>query len=66
MAQMRLFEKESEEMSLAEARAAYDHAVRNLSFVDIEAIEAHPHACDSDSAHRALCKRLVRRIRALE
>ena len=63
---MQLFEKDPEEMTLEEARAAFDHAIRNLSFRDVCTIEDYPQACEPDEPHRALCKRLARRIRELE
>ena len=66
MAQMRLFEKEPEEMTLDEANKAFDHVVRNLSFEQLHAIEQNPEPRDGDSAHTIVCKSLARRIRALE
>lgn len=65
--QMRLFEKEPEEMTLEEAKAAYDHLLRNMSPEQQQgAIECDPQPRESDSGFIAIRKRVFRRIRALE
>lgn len=64
--QFRLLPKEPEEMSLDEARYAYDEAVKSLGFEEIRALEQYSQENHRDSEHRAYCKRLYRRIVQLE
>ena len=59
------FEKPVEEMSLGEARLAYDDAVRNMCYDEICAVEQYPEAREDDGPKVAACKRIWRRIRAL-
>lgn len=66
MVPMSQFEKKPEVMSLNEAKTAFDHVIRNLSFDRVRAIEEHPEPRDTDDAHTIVCKSLARRIRALE
>ncbi|MBI4068355.1 hypothetical protein HY413_03030 [Candidatus Kaiserbacteria bacterium] len=63
---MLLFEKLLEEMTLDEARAAYEHLVRNMSWDDIHAMENDPEPREGDSEFIAMRKRYIRRIRELE
>ena len=61
-----LFDKQFEDMSLDEARAAYDHSIRNMGYDEIQALEQYPYAREKDDPKISTCKRIYRRIRALE